>query len=59
MTILGNKTNLNKTETKKHLETKSLQTNAGEGVEKMEPIYTVGGNISWYSLIDTQLILMA
>ena len=39
MPILGNKTNLNKTENKKHLETKSLQINAGEGVEKMEPTY--------------------
>ena len=29
---------------------KSLQiTNAGEGVEKKEPSYTVGGNISWCS----------
>ena len=24
-------------------------TNAGEGVEKREPSYTVGGNVSWYS----------
>ena len=29
---------------------KSLQiTNAGEGVEKSEPSYTVGRNLSWYS----------
>ena len=29
---------------------KSLQiTNAGEGVEKMEPSYTGGGNESWYT----------
>ena len=29
---------------------KSLQTiNAGEGVEKREPSYTVGGNAKWYS----------
>ena len=29
---------------------KSLQiTNAGEGVEKKEPSYTVGGNVNWYS----------
>ena len=28
---------------------KSLQTiNAGEGVEKREPSYTVGGNVNWY-----------
>ena len=31
-------------------ELKSLQrTNAGEGVEKREPSYTVGGNVNWYS----------
>ena len=29
---------------------KSLQTiNAGEGVEKREPSYTVGGNVNWYN----------
>ena len=29
---------------------KSLQiTNAGEGVEKKEPTYTVGGNVNWCS----------
>ena len=29
---------------------KSLQvTNAGEGMERREPSYTVGGNVSWYS----------
>ena len=29
---------------------KSLQTiNAGEGVEKREPSYTVGGNVNYYS----------
>ena len=29
---------------------KNLQTiNAGEGVEKSEPSYTVGGNVNWYS----------
>ena len=29
---------------------KSLQTiHAGEGVEKREPSYTVGGNVNWYS----------
>ena len=27
-----------------------LQTvNAGEGVEKREPFYVVGGNVNWYS----------
>ena len=32
------------------LPSKSLQTiNAGEGVEKREPSYTVGGNANWYS----------
>jgi len=24
-------------------------TNAGGGVEKREPSYTVGGNVSWYN----------
>ena len=29
---------------------KNFQTiNAGEGVEKREPSYTVGGNVNWYS----------
>ena len=29
---------------------KNLQTiNAGDGVEKREPSYTVGGNVNWYS----------
>ena len=29
---------------------KNLQTiNAGEGVERSEPSYTVGGNVRWYS----------
>ena len=29
---------------------KSLQTiNAGEGVEKREPSYTVGGSVNWYN----------
>ena len=29
---------------------KSVQTvNAGQGVEKREPSYTVGGNVNWYS----------
>ena len=29
---------------------KSLQIiNAGEGVEKREPSYTVGGNVNWFS----------
>ena len=29
---------------------KTLQTtNAGEGVEKREPSYIVGGNVNWYS----------
>ena len=28
----------------------SLQiTNAGEGVEKREPTYTVGGDVNWYN----------
>ena len=33
----------------------SLQiTNAGEGVEKKKPSYTVGGNISWHSHCEKQ-----
>jgi len=28
---------------------KSPQTNGGEGVERREPSYTVGGNVNWYS----------
>jgi len=29
---------------------KNLQTtNAGDGVEKKEPSYIVGGNVNWYS----------
>ena len=27
----------------------SLHTNAGEGVEKREPFYTVGRNVNWYN----------
>ena len=26
-----------------------LTTSAGEGMEKMEPSYTAGGNVNWYS----------
>ena len=26
---------------------KSLQINSGEGEEKKEPYYTVGGNVNW------------
>ena len=34
---------------------KSLQAiNAGEGVEKREPSYTVGGNANWYSRYGEQ-----
>ena len=28
---------------------KKSTNNAGEGVEKREPSYTVGGNANWYS----------
>ena len=31
------------------LSSKSLQINAGEGVEKRKPFYTVGGNVNWCS----------
>ena len=34
---------------------KSIQiTNAGKGVEKTEPSYTVGGNVNWYSCYRKQ-----
>ena len=34
---------------------KNLQTiNAGEGVEKREPSYTVGGNVNWYGQYGEQ-----
>ena len=34
---------------------KSVQIiNAGEGVEKKEPYYTVGGNVNWCSLYGEQ-----
>ena len=34
---------------------KHLQiTNAGEGMERREPPYTVGGNVSWYSYYGKQ-----
>ena len=33
----------------------SLQiTDAGEGVKKREPSYTVGGNVNWYSCYGEQ-----
>ena len=32
---------------------KCLQiTNVGEGVEKMEPLYTVGGNVNWSATME-------
>ena len=37
------------------LQSKNLQAiNAGEGVEKKEPSYTVGGNINWSSYYGKQ-----
>ena len=34
---------------------KKAQTiNAGDGVEKREPSYTVGGNINWYNCCAEQ-----
>ena len=33
---------------------KSTNTNAGEGVEKRKPSYTIGRNISWYSDYEKQ-----
>ena len=33
-----------------NIKKKKLQTiNAGEGVERREPSYTVDGNVNWYS----------
>ena len=33
----------------------NLQTiNAGEGVERREPSYTVGGNVNWYTHYEEQ-----
>ena len=40
------KDNFSKLGTTSH---KSEITNAGEGVEKMEPSYTVGQNVNWYN----------
>ena len=35
---------------------KNLQAiNAGDGVEKREPCYTVGGNVNWYNHYGEQL----
>ena len=31
-----------------------LTTSAGEDVEKMEPSYTAGGNVNWYSRYERQ-----
>ena len=31
-----------------------LTINAGEGVEKREPSYTVGGNLNWYNHYEEQ-----
>ena len=33
---------------------KSKIINAGEGVEKTEPSYTVGGNVNWCSIYGEQ-----
>ena len=36
---------------------KKLQTiNAGEGVEKREPSYTVGGKVNWYNHYGEQYV---
>ena len=36
------------------LEVTNFITNAGEGVEKREPSYTVGGNVNWCSRYGEQ-----
>ena len=33
---------------------KSRTINAGKGVEKREPSYSVGGNVNWYSYYGEQ-----
>ena len=33
---------------------KSLQTNAGEGVEQKESSYTVSGNVNWYNCYEVK-----
>ena len=33
---------------------KSTNKNAGDGVEKREPSYTIGGNVNWYSYYGEQ-----
>ena len=50
----------NKTTMTYHHETewpspKSLQIiNAGDSVEKKEPLYTIGGNVNWYNYYGEQ-----
>ena len=40
------------------LSSKSLQiVNAGEDVQKREPLYTVGGNVNWFSHYGQQYVL--
>ena len=39
-----------------HSQKKSLQIiNAGEGVEKKEPSYIVGGNVNWCSHLENSM----
>ena len=48
--LLYKKVNIIKFKNSKKEKQKIIQTiNAGEGVEKREPFYTVGGNVNWYS----------
>ena len=38
--------------------TKRLKRNVGKGVEKREPLYTVGGNVNWCSHLENSMELL-
>ena len=38
--------------------TKCLKRNVGKGVEKREPLYTVGGNVNWCSHLENSMELL-
>ena len=35
--------------------TKQSTVNAGEGMEKKEPFYTIGRNVTWYSHLENRM----
>ena len=39
-----------------HVLTSQQITNAGKGVKKREPSFTVGGNVNWYNLYRKQFL---